>query len=222
VTSSVLVIEDDRDIGELLRRALEGAGIASEVVETGGEGVAAANRTSPDAILLDLDLPDGDGLDLIAELSGIAPVIVITGRRNDDSVVTGLERGADDYVTKPFSPRVLMARIDVAIRRTRGDARSLIEHAGLSIDIGRRAVTLDGVAIDLTRRELDLLAHLADRPGTVVTREELLGAVWQSSAAWQGASTVTEHVRRIRVKLGDASWIESVRGIGYRFVVPDA
>jgi DNA-binding response OmpR family regulator len=218
--TTILVVEDDRDTAELLRRALTRTGWTCVVAETGADGVATASRIRPDVVLLDLDLPDADGLDLLPVVSTIAPVIVLTGRRADASVVTGLERGAEDYVTKPFSPRVLIARIEVALRRDRTDTGNRIEIGPLGIDLERREAWLDGVALELTRRELDLLAHLAERRGVVVGRDELLEAVWQSSAEWQTSATVTEHVRRVRLKLGDPRWIESLRGVGYRFNGP--
>ena len=218
--TTILVVEDDHDTAELLRQALTRAGWECVVAETGADGVATASRIRPDVVLLDLDLPDGDGLDLLPVVRTIAPVIVLTGRRADESVVTGLERGAEDYVTKPFSPRVLIARIEVALRRDRTEPNARIQVGPLVIDLERREASLDGVELELTRRELDLLAHLAARPGVVVGRDELLHGVWQSSAEWQTAATVTEHVRRVRLKLGDPRWIESLRGIGYRFNGP--
>ena len=216
--TNVLAIEDDRDMASLLVRALRGAGMDVTVAPTGADGLDAAPRQQPDAILLDLDLPDVDGLDLIETLAPIAPVIVLSGRREDESVVTGLERGADDYVTKPFSPRQLVARIEAATRRRTGTR--VIERGGLRIDVEARAVTLHEQPLDLTRRELDLLVHLAERAGRVASREEILAAVWNSSAEWQTVATVTEHVRRLRNKLGDPAWVESVRGVGYRLAVP--
>jgi DNA-binding response OmpR family regulator len=217
LSASVLVIEDDEDVADVIRRALVANGMSCTVAPTGA--VASALLSSdlrPDAVLLDLDLPDAFGLDLLPELRTFAPVIVLTGRHNEDTMIEGLSLGAEDYVTKPFSPRVLVARVDVAIRRSRG-GRGRIEHGGLTIDLERREVVLDGQVIDLTRRELDLLAYIAERPNAVVPRDELLGAVWESSSEWQTPATVTEHVRRVRLKLGDPRWIESVRGIGYRF-----
>jgi DNA-binding response OmpR family regulator len=222
MTASILVIEDDPDIAELLRRTLSAAGMTTSIAVTADEGIRAANRLRPDAMLLDLDLPDADGLDVLPALRSIAPVIVLTGRHGEDSMIKGLQTGADDYLTKPFSPRELVARIEVVVRRASPAASSRIECGSLVIDLDRREASVDGNPVELTRRELDLLAHLALRPGRVVSRDELLTAVWQSSAEWQTSSTVTEHVRRIRLKLGDAAWIESVRGVGYRFVVPGA
>lgn len=216
--TSVLAIEDDADVADLLRRSLQGAGITCATAPTGTEGMRAAERLRPDVILLDLDLPDADGLELLPRLRDLAPVIVLTGRRAEASVVTGLSLGAEDYVTKPFSPRVLVARIEVAARRRAAPPASrLIVHDELVIDLEQRLATLAGERLDLTRRELDLLAHLAERPGAVVSRDELLASVWHSSSEWQTAATVTEHVRRLRLKLGNPSWIENVRGIGYRF-----
>jgi two-component system phosphate regulon response regulator PhoB len=218
MTSKVLVIEDDDDVADVIRRSLSGNGIACTVAPSSAVATALLSAgLRPDVILLDLDLPDAFGLDLLPELRTVAPVIVLTGRRSEDTIVEGLSLGAEDYVTKPFSPRVLAARVEVAMRRGRGEARGRIEHGALAIDLERREVTLDGDAVDLTRRELDLLAYLADRPNSVIPRDELLTSVWESSAEWQTPATVTEHVRRVRLKLGDPGWIESVRGIGYRF-----
>lgn len=217
--ATILAIEDDPDMAAVLVRALGAAGLRVTVASTGRAGLAAAPRQRPDAILLDLDLPDVDGLELITELAAIAPVVVLTGRRGDEYVVTGLERGAADYVTKPFSPRVLVARIEAATRRRTGAGRT-ITRGSLQIEVDDRVACIDGVPLDLTRRELDLLVHLAERAGRVSSRDEILSAVWQSSAQWQAVATVTEHVRRLRIKLGDPRWIESVRGVGYRLVVP--
>jgi DNA-binding response OmpR family regulator len=219
---SILVIEDDAVMASIVRRVLAMADMTSTLAATGREGLATAARIRPDAILLDLDLPDANGLDLIPDLRAVAPVIVLTARATDDTVVRALDRGADDFVNKPFSPRVLIARIRAAIRRSSGTRHGHIECGPLDIDLDRRCVSLAGRPLDLTRRELDLLAHLAQHEGAVVTREELLSAVWQSTSEWQAPSTVTEHVRRVRIKLGDPRWIESVRGIGYRFTVPAA
>jgi DNA-binding response OmpR family regulator len=221
VSPSVLVIEDDGDVVDLVRRSLERADIACIVAGTGADGVAAARRGHPDAILLDLDLPDVDGLELISSLRDVAPVIVLTGRSSEDTIVTSLERGAEDYVTKPFSTRVLVARIEVALRRSGREQGGVLERGPLTIDVERRQASIAGRPLDLTRRELDLLAHLAEHPGEVIARDDLLAAVWRSSTEWQTSATVTEHVRRIRVKLGDPRWIESVRGVGYRFTVPE-
>lgn len=218
--TTVLVIEDDPDTASLLARTLAAAGMTCSVQTTGDAGTSAAQRDRPEVVLLDLDLPDGDGLDLLPTLRTIAPVIVLTGRRSDESIVTGLECGAEDYVTKPFSPRVLVARIESALRRGRVATHGRIESGPLVIDLDRREATMGERPLELTRRELDLLAYLAERSGTVLDRDELLRAVWQSSAEWQTAATVTEHVRRLRLKLGDPAWIESVRGIGYRFGGP--
>jgi DNA-binding response OmpR family regulator len=220
LTIRVVAIEDDTDVAEVIRTTLRRAGMAAEVVSSGAAGSAAASARRPDVVLLDLDLPDIDGLEMIPELAAIAPVIVLTGSRSEDAIVNGLERGADDYITKPFSPRVLVARIEVAARRPRPEETTRIEHGPLVVDVEGRAVTLAGRALDLTRREHDLLVHLALRPGVVVSREDLLGAVWHSSAEWQGPATVTEHVRRLRLKLGDDRWIANVRGVGYRFEGP--
>jgi DNA-binding response OmpR family regulator len=218
--TSVLAIEDDIDVADVVRRSLHRAGIACATAPNGAEGIATAERMRPDVILLDLDLPDGNGMDLLPRLRDVAPVIVLAGLQGEESEVDLLAHGAEDYVTKPFSPRVLVARIEVAARRDRGPATTRLVHGRLVLDVERRRATLGDVVLDLTRLELDLLVHLAQHSGVVVSRDDLLAAVWKSSSAWQTSATVTEHVRRLRLKLGDPAWIESVRGVGYRFTPP--
>ena len=219
--TAVLVIEDDANIWHVVELALTGAGMAVTHAATGADGVAAISETAADVILLDLDLPDARGVDLLPSLTEQAPVIILTGHDAEETIVRAFELGADDYVTKPFSARVLVARVEAAARRTVRRSAAVIQHDGLAIDPVHRRATIDGVPVDLTRRELDVLAYLAARPGAVVTRDELLAEVWCSSAEWQSPATVTEHVRRIRSKLGDDRWIANVRGIGYRFEVPE-
>jgi len=225
----VLVAEDDPDLSTFLREALALEDMAVHLVRDGASALLAVGTSAPHLVLLDLDLPDLDGLDVLTAIrrQGPMPVIVLTGRHHEADRVAGLELGADDYVVKPFSARELAARIRSVLRRSEpaepvGDlGRDLIEHNGLRIDRSSREVTLDGAAIDLTKREFDLLAFLAAHPRRVFSRQELLNEVWGSSQDWQVPATVTEHVRRVRLKLdGDTArsrWIHNVRGVGYRF-----
>jgi DNA-binding response OmpR family regulator len=226
----VLVAEDDHELSSFLRDALESEGMQVHCATDGAAALRTIEDAAPDLVLLDLDLPDRDGLDVLAAIrrDGAQPVIVLTGRRLEADRIAGLELGADDYVVKPFSARELAARIRTVLRRTGTTApagpaatRGVIQHAGLRIDGTAREVTIDGRRIDLTKREFDLLAFLAAHPRRVFSRQELLAAVWDSSEDWQVPATVTEHVRRVRLKLGDddakAGWIHSVRGVGYRF-----
>jgi DNA-binding response OmpR family regulator len=224
----VLVAEDDPDLSLFLRDALEGEGMEVHIASDGAATLLAVGAETPDIVLLDLDLPDLDGLDVLSAMRkrGQLPVIVLTGRRMEEDRIAGLELGADDYVVKPFSARELAARIRSVLRRsehTEGDggADEVIVHDGLVIDRSAREVTLDGHAVELTKREFDLLAFLAAHPRRVFSRQELLTEVWGSSEDWQVPATVTEHVRRVRLKLEtdqtNPRWIHNVRGVGYRF-----
>lgn len=226
-TVRVLVAEDDTDLRGFLEVTLEAEGMEVVSVADGAGALVAVGADPPDLVLLDLALPDLDGLDLLAALrrNGDLPVIVLTGRRAEDDRVAGLQGGADDFIVKPFSARELIARIHTVLRRSghhpaAGAARVLV-HGELQIDHEAREVTLHGKPIELAKREFDLLAFLAAHPRRVFSRHELLAEVWGSSEDWQVPATVTEHVRRIRLKLecdpADPRWIHNVRGVGYRF-----
>ena len=224
----VLVAEDDVDLQGFLRDMLEAEGMEVQAASDGAGTLLAVGSEPPDIVLLDLDLPDLDGLDVLAAVRkrGDLPIIVLTGRRLEQDRVLGLERGADDYVVKPFSARELVARIRTVLRRSdhgggESEATSQLSFDGLVIDQSAREVTVDGNPVELTKREFDLLAFLAAHPRRVYSRQELLNEVWGSSEDWQVPATVTEHVRRVRLKLetdpSNPRWIHNVRGVGYRF-----
>jgi two-component system phosphate regulon response regulator PhoB len=223
----VLVAEDDLDLQSFLRETLEAEGMSVLTASDGTSALLAVGAEAPDIVLLDLDLPDLDGLEVLSALrrQGNLPVIVITGRRMEQDRVAGLERGADDYVVKPFSARELVARIRSVLRRSQGPVEveaDVLTHDGLVVDRAAREVHLDGRLVELTKREFDLLAFLAAHPRRVFSRQELLNEVWGSSEDWQVPATVTEHVRRVRLKLEadptNPQWIHNVRGVGYRFL----
>lgn len=216
----VLVVEDDAHIAEPLVAGLRRFEFTPEWVQT---GVAALEAEDPDVVLLDLGLPDMDGIEVCRRLrarSGV-PILVITARGEETDRVALLETGADDYLVKPFGFRELVARIRAVLRRSGSSAEIEDEQrvGALSIDRRRRRVRLDGVEVVLTPKEFDLLAVLAEDPGVVVTRQQLLEQVWDPH--WYGPTkTIDVHVASLRKKLGDAAWVETVRGVGLRLGRP--
>ena len=221
----VLVVEDDEGIRTLLLRMLELEGLEVTAVGTAAEARVAVEESAPVVALLDLQLPDVDGLTLLEELRRARPsmgCIVVSGRAEEASRVLGLRLGADDYVVKPFSSAELIARIESVVRRTHRPAPTskVLQRGHLSIDLDTHEVRVGGEVVAMTAKEYALLVFLATSPRQVFTREQLLEQVWSSSTAWQDTATVTEHVRRLRRKLeadGDKPLIETVRGVGYRF-----
>ena len=216
----VLVAEDERAIADLVRMYLSRDGFGVHTETDGAAALAAARRLKPVAIVLDLGLPGMDGTEVCRALRADGdwvPILVVTARDDEVDRVLGLELGADDYITKPFSPRELVARVRTVLRRSAGtppsDDRSLTVGA-VELDPARRRVWAGGSEVTLTTTEFDLLAHLMRRPGRVYEREELLSAVWGYAAA-AGTRTVDVHVAQLRAKLGGHSPIRTVRGVGY-------
>jgi two-component system response regulator PrrA len=225
----VLLVEDDEAIRSALTRALTAAGHAVTAVPNGIDGISAAARERPEVMLLDLGLPDLDGRDVLAMVRSVSgvPVIVVTARDDDPSVVRLLDAGADDYVVKPFTASHLDARIRAVLRRTGAPDRGepAIAVGGLRIDPRSREVSVDGRNVELTRKEFDLLLALARRPGDVVSKRELLADVWQ--LPWGGGDrTVDVHLSWLRRKLGETAaaprYLYSVRGVGIKLADPEA
>jgi two-component system, OmpR family, response regulator RegX3 len=216
----VLVVEDDDHIAEPLVAGLRRFGFEPVWVTTGAAALAA---DSPEVVLLDLGLPDMDGVEvcrLLRARSGV-PILVITARGEEPDRVMGLEMGADDYLVKPFGFRELVARIRAVLRRSGslGEFDHEQRVGALSIDRRRRTVRVHGVEIALTPKEFDLLAVLADEPGVVVSRQQLLEDVWDPH--WYGPTkTIDVHVASLRKKLGNPGWVETVRGVGLRLGRP--
>jgi two-component system OmpR family response regulator len=215
----VLVVEDERTIAELERLYLSRAGFGVQVETDGRSGLAAARALRPAAIVLDVGLPELDGTEVCRLLRADdiwTPVLFVTARDDEIDRVLGLEMGADDYVTKPFSPRELVARVKTILRRGPVDAgEGRTYTVGLvTLDPGRRRVLADGAEVCLTATEFDLLAWLMRRPDRVATREQLLSEVWGYAAA-AGTRTVDVHVAQLRAKLGAASPLRTDRGVGY-------
>lgn len=213
VRVKVLVVEDDPAVAEPLLDGLRRHGLEVEHVVYASQAVAAAREA--DVVLLDLGLPDDDGLNVLREVRATCevPIIIVTARGDETDRVVGLELGADDYVVKPFSVRELSARIRAVSRRRR--VETSLEAGRLLIDRSRRRAEFDGAVLDLTAKEFDLLAVLAEEPGRVVPRQELLARVWDP--VWHGSGkTLDVHVSSLRRKLPDPTAIETVRGVGYR------
>jgi DNA-binding response OmpR family regulator len=217
----VLVVEDERPIADLVRMYLGRDGFGVHVEHDGSAGLAAARRLRPVACVLDIALPGMDGTEVCRQLRADGdwtPVIFLTARDDEVDRVVGLELGADDYVTKPFSPRELVARVKAVLRRTAGgppEQERPRQVGPVTLDPARRSVAAAGAPVHLTSTEFDLLAHLMARPGRVFTREELLAAVW-GYAAQAGTRTVDVHVAQVRAKLGSsAAVLRTVRGVGY-------
>ncbi|MFC7547040.1 response regulator transcription factor [Plantactinospora sp. GCM10030261] len=221
----VLVVEDEPAIADLVRLYLTRDGFGVHVERDGIAGLAAAQRLRPVACVLDIALPGLAGTEVcrrLRESGDWTPVIFLTARDDEVDRIVGLELGADDYVTKPFSPRELVARVRAVLRRSTGtpNGADRPRTAGpISLDPSRRSVTVDGAPVHLTTTEFDLLAYLMSRPGRVFTREELLASVW-GYAAHSGTRTVDVHVAQVRAKLGPAAaeWIRTHRGVGYACV----
>jgi two-component system OmpR family response regulator len=216
----VLVVEDDRNIADLVRLYLSRDSFGVHVEHDGVGGLAAARRLRPVACVLDISLPGMDGTEICRRLRADGdwtPVIFLTARDDEIDRILGLELGGDDYVTKPFSPRELVARVKALLRRAAGppDGHKVRTLGPLVLDPGRRLVTVSGAPLSLTPTEFELLGHLLGRPGRVFTREELLASVW-GYASHAGTRTVDVHVAQVRAKLGAAAGlIRTVRGVGY-------
>ncbi|MEO7131427.1 MAG: response regulator transcription factor, partial [Dermatophilaceae bacterium] len=215
----VLVVEDEPAIADVLRLNLRAAGYGVEVVSDGAAALAATRDVRPSAIILDIGLPTIDGIEVCRRLRASGdwtPILFVTARDDEVDRILGLELGADDYITKPFSPREVVARLAGVLRRVRGDAGTpeVLRSGELAIDLTSHRVLVDRREVALTATEFDLLVHLMRRPGVVFTREQLLSEVW-GYASTAGGRTVDVHVAQVRAKLGAASPIRTVRSVGY-------
>ena len=230
MAKTILIVEDDPNISELVQMYLEKEGYNTRIASDGGQGLDLFRQLRPDLVLLDIMLPVMDGLEatkrIVAERP--VPVLILTARDDEADKVIGLGAGADDYMTKPFSMRELIARCKALLRRVdrakviakNSENEKLLDFGSMVIDPAQRIVTVNGEQVHLTPTEFDLLATLARRPKSVLTREKLLEEVWDWVDA-SGTRTVDSHVKALRHKLG-ADTIRTVHGVGYAFEPPTA
>ena len=222
----ILVVDDDEDVRGVAASALAAEGYEVTEVASAMEAFAFLEAEPPDLIVLDVVMPGISGLEVLdhvrAEHPNL-PVILLSGLGADENIVRGLRLGAEDYMVKPVSPKVLVARVERTLMRRReivGQSRLLV-YGEITIDTDAREVRREGEFVDLTAKEFDLLAFLASNPGRVFTRRQLLVEVWHSNSEWQQEATVTEHIRRLRRKIevdhNRPRLILTVRGVGYRF-----
>lgn len=230
VPATVLVVDDERDLARMVQAYLERAGFRVLLAHTGPEAVTLAQTAHPDVIVLDLGLPGLDGVEVCRQVRTFTDcyVLMLTARDDETDKVIGLAVGADDYITKPFSPRELVARVQAVLRRPRLGAASAAEttepvrsFGPLRVDVEGRRVEVAGANVELTRTEFDILATLTRRPSMAFSRRQVIDEVWDTS--WVGDEHVVDvHVAHLRRKLGDdpaaPSYIETVRGVGYRMV----
>jgi DNA-binding response OmpR family regulator len=218
---TIVVIEDDRNIADLVELYLRQDGFRVVQAADGDRGIQAVRDQRPRLVVLDVGLPGGtDGLDVCRRLRGDhnpVPILMLTARDGEVDRVLGLELGADDYVTKPFAPRELVARVKAILRRAEGrrDAPDVLDVGGVEVDVRRREAKVDGQVVPLATKEFDLLRYLADNAGLALSRQQILDGAW--GPGWYGDErTVDVHVRQLRKKLGEALPLATVWGVGYR------
>jgi DNA-binding response OmpR family regulator len=223
--ADILVVEDESSIASFVSLYLKNAGYTVRTASTGALALREAQARAPSLVVLDLMLPDIDGIDICKRLrqDSDVPILLLSARDEDIDKIVGLEVGADDYMTKPFNPRELVARIKSILRRSTSGRRDLktkrIVHGGLEVDAGRREARVAGQEVALAPKEFDLLWELLDHGGVVLSRDQLLERVWGYTFAGDTRS-VDVHVRQLRRKLGDASPIVTVWGVGYKVSPP--
>ncbi|HTX47491.1 MAG TPA: response regulator transcription factor [Solirubrobacteraceae bacterium] len=216
MADTILIVEDDPNIGALVKAYLERDGYAPVWVRSGEDALAELPRHPVKLVVLDVGLPGIDGLEVCRRIAGRVPVVMLTARDEVADRVAGLELGADDYISKPFSPRELTARIKAVLRRgTHAKTDDVLSLGPVTVSIGAREVRVDGTELELTQREFELLEYLVRNAGRVVGRDELLEAVWGFVSPGQ-TRTVEVHIAQLRRKLGYPELIRTVRGVGYK------
>jgi len=214
----VMIVEDERAIADVQRLYLSQAGFGVHVEPTGEGALERIRSLRPVAVVLDIGLPGIDGIEVCRRMrtqEDWTPIIFVTARDEEVDMLLGLELGADDYMTKPFSPRELVTRLKTVLRRSAGAPGSGVLQVGsVTLDQGHRTVSVDGSAVELTAKEFDVLAYLMASPGRVFSREQLLSSVW-GQASYTAGRTVDVHIAQLRSKLGGSNPIRTLRGVGY-------
>jgi two-component system, OmpR family, alkaline phosphatase synthesis response regulator PhoP len=223
--ATILVVDDERNIQELAKMYLEKDGYRVELAGSGGEALSKLNTVKPSLIVLDIMLPDIDGFEVCREVrkKSDVPVLMLTARKDDIDKILGLELGADDYLTKPFNPRELVARVRAVLRRYASGRKpgKVIEVGNLQIDLACREVKVAGNAVKMRTKEFDLLVAFAQNPGIVMTRDRLLELIWETDYYGE-TRTVDIHINHVRERIANADVsIETVRGVGYKLVNKD-
>ena len=223
--TTVLIVDDEPNIRELAKLYLENDGYRVELAGSGGDALAKLELIKPSLVILDIMLPDIDGFDVCREIrkKSEVPVLMLTARKDDIDKILGLELGADDYLTKPFNPRELVARVKAVLRRYAAGQRpgKLIEAGNLQIDLARREVKIAGNPVKMRTKEFELLVAFAQNPGIVMTRERLLEMIWDTDYYGE-TRTVDIHINHVRDRIAGADVsIETVRGVGYKLVPKD-
>jgi DNA-binding response OmpR family regulator len=225
MVGDVLIVEDEPDIRELVKLHLAREGLRCRVAASGAEALRELATAVPDLVVLDLMLPEMDGLEVCRRIRGdprtaTVPIVMLTAKTDEVDRIVGLEMGADDYIAKPFSPKEVVARVRAVLRRSRQrEAPAVLARGGVNLDRERHLVTVAGRAVTLTPKEFDLLHALLESAGRVLSREHLLNRVWGYARADEIESrTVDVHIRRLRAKLGpEGARITTLKGVGYRF-----
>ncbi len=223
-TEKILLVDDDHDILEFIGYNIKKEGFEVETASNGKDAIEVAKKFKPDLIILDVMMPEMDGMETCHQMRNMPMlkdtlIIFLTARGEDYSQIAGFDAGADDYITKPVKPRVLVSKVRAILRRKGGTQKeqSAIEANGVSIDRERYLMKKDGVAFNLPKKEFELLALLMSKPGKVFTREVILDSVWGGEVV-VGDRTIDVHIRKLREKLGD-QYIKTVKGVGYKFEV---
>jgi two-component system, OmpR family, alkaline phosphatase synthesis response regulator PhoP len=219
----ILVVDDEQDIVDLLKYNLRKEGFQVEEAYNGKEAIEVAQKTKPDLILMDVMMPELDGIEACRKMRAIAslsltPIVFLTARNEEYSEIAGFDAGGDDYIIKPIKPRILVSRIKAILKRNSGNAKqALIEHENLIIDRESFSVTFNGEKMQFPKKEFELLSLLASKPGKVFTRDHILESVWGNEVLVVDR-TIDVHIRKIREKLDD-QFIQTIKGVGYKFEI---